>query len=398
MTGALSVLHVVATDGHRGAEVFASDLVGALADAGVQQRVAILRRSGRAGPAYPTDVVGVGTDGGRSVLGLNPGAVLRLRRVLHSDPVSIVQAHGGEALKHVLAATIAGPRNPVVYRRIGTAPARIVTGVRRRAHSMLMRRASHVVAVSEAVRREAIDIFGLPADGVDTIPNAVQPERLRPSMSRAEARRSLGIPHNAVVVLSLGALSWEKDPIGAARITHPVLEARSDVMHLFAGDGPLGPVLDRHVSRHGPKGRVLVTPSRNDVGNLLLASDLLLLASRADGMEGMPATVIEAGLASVPVAAYGVAGVPEVVIDGETGVVCRPADHDSLTRAVAALVGDPELRQSLGTAAAVRCQTNFTIASVAPAYQQLYERLTASTSLSPQGPARSSPDAPAEAT
>lgn len=381
---ALSVVHVVATDGHRGAEVFASDLVAALAPAaGLHQTVAVLRASGRRGPRYEAEVHTLGTDGGPAW-----GRVLGLRRLVRARPGAVVQAHGGEALKHALAAaaTVAAAR--VVYRRIGMAPAGILRGPRRAAHGALMRRASHVVAVSEAVREETIRTFGLAPGRIATIPNAVDPERLRPDRSRAETRAALGIPAEAVVVLSLGALSWEKDPLAALAVTAPLLRAGT-AFHLFAGDGPLRAELEQQVRREGLGERARVLGSRPDVGTVLAASDLLVLASRADGMEGMPATVIEAGFAGLAVAAYGVAGVPEVVVDGVTGLVCRPGDRIALTGALADLAGDEARRRRLGEAASIRCRERYAIAEVAPLYIRLYERLVGAGPAYPVAPAGS---------
>jgi glycosyltransferase involved in cell wall biosynthesis len=115
--------------------------------------------------------------------------------------------------------------------------------------------------------------------------------------------------------------------------------------------------------------------SRADVADILVAGDVLLLASRGDGMEGMPAIAIEAGLAGLPVVAYSVAGVPEVVVDGTTGLLAPPGDIDALTERLVALVLDPELRARLGSAARTRCRGRFDIQSVAPLYARVYEEV-----------------------
>ncbi len=397
VSASLSVVHVVATDGHRGAEVFAADLVGALAScADLEQTVAVLRACGRRGPRYSEGVHDLGTDGGISVLGVGARQVVRLRRLLRSHRGAVVQAHGGEALKHVLAAVVGLAGIKVVYRRIGMAPTAIVVGSRRAAHAALMRRASHVVAVSDAVRDETIRAFRLHPDRIVTIPNAVDPERLRADCARAAARSALGIPADAVVVLSLGALSWEKDPLGAVAVTAPLLASRTRAVHLFVGEGPLRAELERFVRREEIGSRVMVVGSHNDVGNVLVASDLVLLASRADGMEGMPSTVIEAGFAGLPVAAYGVAGVAEVVVDGQTGLVRRAGDRNALSKAVAEMAGDPSLRRRMGEAAAERCRDRFSIATVAPRYLRLYERLVSDPPRS-RGPMATGPQSPAGA-
>ena len=176
----------------------------------------------------------------------------------------------------------------------------------------------------------------------------------------------------ATVVLSLGALSWEKDPLGHLAVTAPLLRERPQTVHLFAGDGPLRPDLEAAARREGLESRVHVLGSRADVGDLLAASDLMLFASRT---EGMPASVIEAGVAGLPVIGVALTGVPEVVEDGVTGLLVAPGDHDGLRTAVGRLPDDPWLRASMGDAARLRCRDRHGIAAVAAAYRGVYEEL-----------------------
>ena len=365
----MRVLHVVATGQRRGAEVFASDLVAALGRLGVDQSVAVLR----AGPPavhFEAPLSLLGADG-RPLPGLRMqlGAVRALRALVRERRPDLVQAHGGEPLKYGLAA--AGGV-PVVYRRIGSVAGWLTGGPRRLVYARLVRRAARVVAVSETTGRETAEAFGLPPGQVVTIPNGVDPGRLAPRRGRAATRAALGVAPDATAILSLGALTWEKDPVGHLETTAPLLARHPGAVHLFAGDGPLREELAAAAGRLGLAGRVLALGSRDDVGDLLAACDLLLFASRT---EGMPASVIEAGMAGVPVAGTALAGVPEVVVDGRTGLLAAPGDGDGLRAALDRLLGDGELRAAMGQAAQARCRDRFGIAAIAGAYHTLYEEL-----------------------
>jgi glycosyltransferase involved in cell wall biosynthesis len=368
------VLHVVATGQRRGAEIFTADLVGALDDAGVEQQVAVLRApAGLAVPfRVPATVVGADAAGVPGVrMGL-PG-VAGLRRLLRGFDPDVVQAHGGEALKYALAGA-AGVRRRVVYRRIGSTPASIAAGPRRVIYGRLMRRATRIVAVAEAVRQETLEVFRLPAGHVVTIPNAVDATRLTPTRDRAGMRRHLGIPADAEVILSLGALTWEKDPLAHVEVAARAMTERLQAWHLVAGDGPLRGQVEAAVARHGIGDRVLLAGVRSDVADVLQASDVVLFASCS---EGMPATVIEAGMAGLPVAGYDVAGVAEVVSPGVTGLLAQAGDLDSLSGHVVAVLADAGRRRRLSEAARDRCRERFEIRAVAPRYLELYERLVA---------------------
>jgi glycosyltransferase involved in cell wall biosynthesis len=364
----MRVLHVVATGQRRGAEIFTADLVGALDDAGVDQRVAVLRAGGGLAIRYraPTTPLG-GAARGMPGMRMGLSGLRALRRLIRQWDPDVVQAHGGEALKHAILA--AGARVPVVYRRIGSTPRSIARGPRRGAYRLLMRRAARVVAVAEAVREETIEVFRLPPAQVVTIPNGVDARRLAATRGRAAARQALGIPADAEVVLSLGALTWEKDPLVHVEVAGRVLAERPGAWHLMVGDGPLRGDVQAAIGQNGTSGRVRLLGARGDVGDLLAASDVLLFASCS---EGMPATVIEAGIAGVPVAGYAVAGVSEVVESGTTGLLAPSGDVQRLRGHVMDLLADAGRRGAMGAAARERCLARFDIAAVAPRYLEVY--------------------------
>lgn len=366
----MKVLHVVATGDRRGAEVFASMLTSTLAGDGVDQQVAILRGDREPAVRFEVPVTVLG-DGSRRLPGIRmeAGAVRGLGRIVAEFGPDVVQAHGGEPLKHALAAT-KGSGARIVYRRIGDSAQFAGSELRRRAHARLMRRAMRVVAVADALRSELIERYGLAPAKVVTIPNGVDLGRMAPSRPREDMRAALGIGPDAPVLLSLGALTWEKDPVAHVRIAAEVARTHPDVIHVIAGDGPLRAETEAEVRQLGTAERTRFLGSRDDVPDLLAASDVLLLASRT---EGMPACVIEAGVAGVPVAGYAIAGVPEAVVSGATGLLSTPGDRGALATNVSALLADADLRRRLGDAARERCRAMFDIRRVAPLYHDVYD-------------------------
>jgi glycosyltransferase involved in cell wall biosynthesis len=374
----MRILHVVATGQRRGAEIFTADLVGALDGAGVEQQVAVLRSGDGVAVDYRAPTIGLGAEGrGLPGMRVGLGPAQRLRRLLRDWDADVVQAHGGEALKYsVLAA--ARCRARVVYRRIGSSPDWIAQGPRRIAYGRLMRRTARVITVAEAVREETLAVFRLPAPQVVTIPNGIDPRRLVAARSRDAVRQALGIPAEAEVVLSLGALTWEKDPLGQIGITAGILAEWPSAWHVVVGDGPLRGQVEAAVARVGPAGdRILLVGAQADVGEFLEASDLLLFASHSGGMEGMPATVIEAGMVGLPVAGFAVAGVSEVVESGTTGLLSRPGDVVQLRAHVVSLLADGRRRQEMSAAARRRCRDRFDIRAVAPQYLDVYRSVRA---------------------
>jgi glycosyltransferase involved in cell wall biosynthesis len=366
---------VITSGDRRGGDVFASDLTTVLHELGFEQRIAALRPPGPTPILYSTDVDVLSS--GRNVvpgLKVNARTVRDLRALTRSWHPDVIQAHGGEPYKYAL---VSNPRRtpPIIYRRIGGAPHWLTRGPRRLVHGHLMRRATRIVAVAEAVRSETIRLFGVDPRHVITVPNAVDTRRSRPSMDRGDARRVLGVPNGAVVLLSLGSLSWEKDPLAQLEIASRVMEQYPEVMHVFVGDGPLRPKIERTIEERHLSGRSRVIGPRSDVANILSASDVLLFASQAGSMEGMPATIIEAGMVGIPAVAYSVAGVPEVIQDGVTGLLASPGDIEMMARHVADLVTDPERRRRLGLSAREAYLRAFDIRVIAPRYVDVYEEV-----------------------
>ena len=370
------VLHVVATGSRRGAEVFASDLVRALARAGVPQRVAVLRgATTEVGFDAPVTMLDEAEeDDGATTLSATRRRLLRLRHAATEWSPDVVQAHGGEATKHALTSLV-GTRTPVIYRRIGVAPPWLRHGHRRAAYAWLMRRAARVVTVGDEVRRETRELFGVPASSIVSIPNGVDRERLVPVHGRDETRGSIGIPPGRQMLVSVGGITWEKNPLGHLRIAARVLNRR-DAAHVWVGDGPMRQALEHQAARSGLNGRFVLLGRRTDVGDLLAAADVLLFASRPDGMEGMPAALIEAGMAGLPAAGFAVAGAPEVIEDGRTGSLVRPGDEEALAGRVMELLEDDERRRAVGTAARERCLAHFEIEPISRRYLSLYDEVT----------------------
>jgi glycosyltransferase involved in cell wall biosynthesis len=175
------------------------------------------------------------------------------------------------------------------------------------------------------------------------------------------------------VVTSLGALTWEKDPVGHVQVMSLVREAIADAVHLIVGEGPLRPAVAEAAARLDPAGRTMLLGSRADVGDLLAASDVVLLASRT---EGLPGCLIEAGVAGLASAAFDLAGVSEIVVDEATGLLAPPGDRPALAAAVTRLLQDDRARTEMGQAARERCAARFGISAVGQAYLALYRELT----------------------
>jgi 2-deoxystreptamine N-acetyl-D-glucosaminyltransferase/2-deoxystreptamine glucosyltransferase len=175
------------------------------------------------------------------------------------------------------------------------------------------------------------------------IPNPAPPLAVLPS--REEARARLGI--TGPTLGAAGRLTAQK-ALGDALAAVARVE---DVSLVVLGDGPERPGLERRSAELGLTGRVrfLGAGTREDVVRLFRAVDAALLTS---AWENLPHTVLEALAVGTPVIATAVGGVPEVVRDGENGLLVAPGDVEALAAAIERLLGDDSLRAALAAAAA----------------------------------------------
>jgi len=223
------------------------------------------------------------------------------------------------------------------------------------AERLLAARSACVVASAESVKRAYVRQLRIPADAVRVVYNAVNWDRLQSTAAPAAVRAALGIPEDRLLVGVVATLQDKKghSVLFDAFARTPGLE---NVWLLVVGDGPLRSTLEQYAASVGIRDRVTFSGTRRDLGNLLPAMDVFALPSL---WEGLPLALILAMGAGRPVVATRLAGIPEVVSDGETGLLVPPGDATALGAAVARLCGDARLRARLGAAASGAVRERF---------------------------------------
>jgi len=205
-----------------------------------------------------------------------------------------------------------------------------------------VRSARHVFCPSTYLRDVALG-WGLEPARTSVLPN---PAPALPELpERATLRTELGLEGD--VVAFAGRLGPQKS---VATLLDALVDV-STVTLAIAGDGPESAALEQRAHELGLDGRVrfLGSVSRDIVLRLFSAADASVLPS---SWENFPHTVVEALVVGCPVIATRVGGVPEVVVDGENGLLVPPGDAAALAAAIARFFGDDDLRTRLAAAAA----------------------------------------------
>jgi glycosyltransferase involved in cell wall biosynthesis len=143
---------------------------------------------------------------------------------------------------------------------------------------------------------------------------------------------------------------------------------------MIVGDGPLRSALEEYAASIGIGNRTTFCGTRRDLGNVLPAMDVFALPSL---WEGLPLALILAMGAGRAVVATRIAGIPEVVTDGETGVLVPPGDAAALGAALARVCGDAGTRATFGAAARNAVRDRFDADSYTRSVAALYEEFLA---------------------
>lgn len=230
----------------------------------------------------------------------------------------------------------------------GSSRGKLRLALRKRAYQELLRRGRRMIAVSDSVKQAMIGELGLDTsagDRIAVVPNGVEiPAPLDPQ-DRAEVRRRFGINSDSVLVAGVGRLTEQKN---FPDLVLALSDLGGDVPPwecIIAGDGPESGALAGVIREAGLTGRVHLPGRVSDVGRLMNAADIFCMPSL---WEGLPLALLEAMAVGLPIAAYAIDGIKEVVRDGGTGRLVKVGDTVELAAALRELMLTPQLRSEWG--------------------------------------------------
>ncbi|MCA1737209.1 MAG: glycosyltransferase [Actinobacteria bacterium] len=173
-------------------------------------------------------------------------------------------------------------------------------------------------------------------------------------------------------ILIVGSLASEKDPLSALEAFGRLTKTSKSRLRIL-GAGPLEKSLRARVKELELDDRVGLLGSVDDIEPHLAWADVLLLTSQT---EGLPAVIIEAAAAAVPVVAYDVGGVGEAVTDGVTGRLVRAGGLESLAAALSYYASNPEESRRAGEAGKRLVAKSFTIEASARGFDEARSTLS----------------------
>ncbi len=313
------------------------------------------------------------------VLGRQPGVDLkmacRLGARLRRDGVELVHAHQYTPWFYASLGAAAGVGRPRV---LFTEHGRHYPDVRRPKRVLFNRLldplTDGMVAVSGFVGDCLRDNEGLAERRIRVLYNGIDPDRFGGEVARDALRREQGLGPDDPVVGLAARFAPVKDHATLLDAFRVVLDVREDAKLVLCGDGPLRGDLEAQAGRLGIADAVRFLGVRRDVPALLGTWDVFVLSSLS---EGTSVTLLEAMATGLPAVATAVGGNPEIVVEGETGLLAPRGDSAALGKALLEVLADPVRARSLGDAGRARVHERFTFDGMVAGYDSLYRELLA---------------------
>jgi sugar transferase (PEP-CTERM/EpsH1 system associated) len=303
---------------------------------------------------------------------LHLGALVRAIRETQPD---IVHGRNWGAVEATPAGRLAGCR-AVVHSEHGLeTDANAWEPLRRRLFRRFAFELSHrVVSVSYQLRDLHARRTGFATRRISVIHNGVDGRRFHPDAeTRVQARRELGISADEFCIGSVGNLLPVKDHMTLLKAFDRIAGISQACRLVLFGEGSERPTLEAFADAH-PEWRKRVTflGSSNRVGEMLNGLDVYVLPSVSEGISN---SLLEAMATGLPVVATATGGNPEVIIDGESGLLFPVGDSERLANILLELGAKKDQRIQLGQRALRRVADNFSIDSMVRNYSQMYESL-----------------------
>ena len=296
------------------------------------------------------------------------GAAWRLARLIKQMRPEIVHAHDphGVAMAALALSMITDPQKPPLI-----AARRVDFHLKGNALSRWKyRQVDCFICASEAIRRMLV------ADGVSsaravTVYEGIDLDRAAASPPAA-LHADFWLPHDAPLVGNVAALvphKGQRHLIDAAAL---VVQKVPDARFIIAGEGELRASLERQIKDRRLDKHFFLAGFRPDVLSVHKAFDLFVMSSVT---EGLGSSLLDAMACEKAVVATTAGGIPEAVVDRETGLLVPPRDHEAMARAIVALLTDERARRAMGAAGLRRVRERFSVERMVRDTLKIYARV-----------------------
>ncbi len=263
-----------------------------------------------------------------------------------------------------------------IHPRIGlvfTAHGWIIDSTRQKFYTWLnlfsLKKYHKMIAVSQATKQMMLD-SGLPEEKIEIVHNAIDVDTWKRENITPTIRDELVLPATSKIVGVVGRLRYEKDIPTTLKVAQKVIQKRPDTYFLIIGDGPDLDDAEKTVKAMGLTDKILFLGFRKDTINIYADLDVFVSTART---EGTPNTALEAMAMEVPVVYTAVGGVPELIEDGQNGILVNVGDIEGIAETILSLLNDDAKALKIGTNGRQTVCTKFSFASRLKKLESIYE-------------------------
>ncbi|WP_136807956.1 glycosyltransferase [Desulfosediminicola flagellatus] len=305
--------------------------------------------------------------------GVKLNCALAIQKYANANNIDVIHTHNEGA--HFYGA-IGGflSKVPVIHTRHGVHDfTSTQSKLLERFSSMLSER---VVGVSKDISDLYINSLNLDANKVATILNGVDTDIFSARSCNRQEILLANIENDVILIGIVARLAPVKDHKTLFTACDLLSQSYSKFKLVVVGGGPEENTLRQLSTELEMEDRIIFLGPRYDVSVILNCIDIFVLSSKS---EGISITLLEAMASGLPVVATDVGGNPEVVIDGETGILTPPEDPESFAEQLLKLLQSRELRDAYGLAGRQRVLDKFSIRRSAKEYEALYRSMLKGT-------------------
>ena len=304
-------------------------------------------------------------------------AVRQIREYVHEDGVNVLHTHGYKAdIYGFLAAR--KENKPVVATCHNWVGGTKALDIYNQLDRWMLKKFNAIGAVSPTVKQQLIN-SGISESRIKVIDNGIDVEAFaRPepvTESRTVGGRVIGV---------VARLDLQKGFEYLLIAVRDLCRSYQRITVVISGEGPDRRAIEQMIEQYGLQHNVVLAGQQSDMPAVYADMDIFVLPSLN---EGLPMTVLEAMAAGKPIVATRVGAVPNVISDGETGLLVKPKDAIGLRHAIARLLSDPDLCRSMGARAQEWVGRQYTSDAMALQYRSMYEEVLGRKKLQvvPQG-------------
>lgn len=362
----MRILQIITKQQRRGAEIFACQLATFLQEKGhVVKVISVFDGTGEL--PFKGGIKSIEADFKKRFLDWKSWR--KLADFIREFDPDIIQANASETLKFVvLSKLVMGWNKPIVYRNANQVSGFIRHSFQRKWNKFLFNHVSGVVSVSEASKNDFVQTFQFKSRPIEVIPIGLDSLEIDSRINHDPIQK---LPKSFLI--QIGGWVSEKDPLGMIQIFKKLIEDQVNLHLVFMGSGPLEVAMKERIQQLDLSQRIHLIPNQKNIFPTLTKAKALVMPSK---IEGLPAVILEGMYLKIPVIAYGVGGIPEVLKNGETGWCVPPNDQNGFVSALEeVLTIDTDSKEAILSNAHELVISDYTIEKVTLQFEDFYKRL-----------------------